>query len=147
MRLGLLFSLPVALVFSTSVGAQSADRDVVAMVERGAAVMKANGKDTLIKKINAKDPQFAQGAKYIALRDAKTGIVLAHPYNPSLIGKDLTEVPDAIGKSYRREIIELGRRQRTGWVDFMYKNPTSGQVEAKKVYVMLVEDVTVEGYQ
>ena len=79
-----------------------------------------------------------------ALRDLYTGIVLAHPINASLVGKDLTDVPDASGKHYRREIIDLAQRSGKGWVEYQYKNPTSGKIEPKTTYILRVGDVVLE---
>ncbi|MCA1247257.1 cache domain-containing protein [Massilia sp. MS-15] len=120
------------------------EKDAIAMVERGAALMKAKGKDELIKRVNAKDPEFVQGELYLSMRDARTGIAVAHPYNPSIIGKDLTDVPDANGKKYRREFIDVAAAKGKGWVDYMYKNPTSGKIEPKTTYVQRVDDLVLE---
>jgi signal transduction histidine kinase len=129
---------------STAVCAEPTEKDAIAMTERGAALIKAKGKDEMMKRINAKDPEFVQGALYVDLRDLKTGIVLAHPYNPSIVGKDLTDVPDANGKKYRREIIELAAAKGKGWVDYQYKNPTTGKIEPKTTYILRVDDVVLE---
>ncbi|MCA1861690.1 cache domain-containing protein [Janthinobacterium sp. HSC-3S05] len=120
------------------------EKDAIAMAERGAAFMKAHGKEEMMKKITVKDPDFVQGSLYVDMRDIKTGIVLAHPINPSIVGKDLTDVPDANGKKYRREIIELAQKQGKGWVDYQYKNPTSGKIEPKTTYILRVNDVVLE---
>jgi cytochrome c len=120
------------------------EKDAIAMAERGAAFAKAHGKEELMKRISAKDPDFSQGSLYIDMRDVKTGIVLAHPHNPSIVGKDLTDVPDANGKKYRREIIELAAAKGKGWVDYMYKNPTSGKIEPKTTYILKVDDYVLE---
>lgn len=120
------------------------EKDAIAMVERGVALVKAKGKDEMMKKINAKDAEYVQGELYMDIRDLKTGIVLAHPYNPSIVGKDLTDVPDANGKKYRREIIELAAAKGKGWVDYQYKNPTSGKIEPKTTFIQRVEDVVLE---
>ena len=61
-----------------------------------------------------------------------------------MVGKDLIDVPDADGKLFRREIIELAKTKGKGWVDYKYKNPTSGKVEAKTTYIQLVDDVVLE---
>jgi signal transduction histidine kinase len=95
------------------------------------------------EKDHGKDPDFVQGSLYVDMRDIKTGIVLA-PINPSIVGKDLTDVPDANGKKYRREIIELAQKQGKGWVDYQYKNPTSGKIEPKTTYILRVNDVVLE---
>lgn len=119
-------------------------KDAIAMVERGVALVKAKGKDEMMKRINAKDADFVQGELYIDIRDLKTGIVLAHPYNASIVGKDLTDVPDANGKKYRREIIELAAAKGKGWVDYQYKNPTSGKIEPKTTFIQRIDDVVLE---
>ncbi len=129
---------------SPAYAADPTEKDAIAMAERGAALIKAKGKDEMMKRINAKDPDFVQGSLYVDMRDVKTGIVLAHPYNPSIVGKDLTDVPDANGKKYRREIIELAAAKGKGWVDYQYKNPTSGKIEPKTTYILLVDGVVLE---
>jgi signal transduction histidine kinase len=132
-----LYSLPVR-------AADPTEKDAIAMAERGAAFIKAHGKDEMIRKVAAKDPEFIQGSLYVDIRDIKTGIVLAHPVNPSIVGKDLTDVPDASGKKYRREIIELAAKKGSGWVDYQYKNPTTGKLEPKTTYILRVGDVVLE---
>ena len=144
-------SLATAVAFSIALAAGNAgaapeptEKDAIAMVERGAALIKAKGKQAMIQKINAKDPEYVQGSLYIDIRDLYTGIVLAHPINPSIVGKDLTDVPDATGKKYRREIIELGQSKGKGWVDYLYRNPTTGKIEPKSTYILRVDDVVLE---
>jgi len=124
--------------------AEPTEKDAIAMAERGAALIKAKGKEAMVKRINARDPEYVQGSLYIDMRDLYTGIVLAHPINSSIVGKDLTDIPDASGKKYRREIIELAQKSGKGWVDYQYKNPVSGKVEPKSTYILRVDDVVLE---
>lgn len=137
-------ALCLGLACSGALANEPTAKDAIAMAERGAALIKAKGKDEMMKRINAKDPDFVQGELYVDLRDVKTGIVLAHPYNPSIVGKDLVDVPDANGKKYRREIIELAAAKGKGWVDYQYKNPSSGKIEPKTTYILLVDGVVLE---
>jgi cytochrome c len=139
-----VISLALVLAYGSARANEPTEKDAIAMAERGAALIKAKGKDEMMKRINAKDPDYVQGSLYVDLRDIKTGIVLAHPYNPSIVGKDLTDVPDANGKKYRREIIELAAAKGKGWVDYQYKNPTTGKIEPKTTYILRVEDVVLE---
>ncbi|CAH0244710.1 Methyl-accepting chemotaxis protein 4 [Massilia sp. Bi118] len=134
----------LCLISAAALANEPTEKDAIAMAERGAAMVKAKGKEEVMKRISAKDPDFVQGSLYIDMRDVKTGIVLAHPYNPSIVGKDLTDVPDANGKKYRREIIELAAAKGKGWVDYQYKNPTSGKIEPKTTYILLVDGVVLE---
>ena len=141
----LLTGFLLCLSFASAGAApEPTEKDAIAMVERGASFMKAHGKDDLIKKIAAKDPDFFQGSLYLYLRDVKTGILLAHPINPAIVGKDLVDVPDANGKVYRREIIERAQKQGKGWVDYMYKNPASGKLEPKTTYFLRVGEIVLE---
>ncbi|MVW61379.1 cache type 2 domain-containing protein [Massilia sp. NEAU-DD11] len=134
----------LTLSCADALAAEPTEKDAIAMAERGAAMVKAKGKEEVMKRITSKDPEFVQGSLYIDMRDVKTGIVLAHPYNPSIVGKDLTDVPDANGKKYRREIIELAAAKGKGWVDYQYKNPTTGKIEPKTTYILLVDGVVLE---
>jgi signal transduction histidine kinase len=141
MLLAPLFALAMSRAFAAP---EATEKDAIAMTERGATFMKAHGKEEMMKKIAAKDPDFVQGSLYVDMRDINTGIVLAHPFNPTIVGKDLTDVPDASGKKYRREIIELAAKKGKGWVDYMYKNPESGKIEPKTTYILRVGDVVLE---
>lgn len=133
--------LCLILAAGAAVASEPSEKDAIAMSERGAAFYKAHGRDDLVKHVTAKDPDFVQGSMYIYVRDLNTGTNLAHPFNQSIVGKDLNDVPDNNGKYYRRDILELARKDGKGWVDYMYKNPTSGKVEAKTSYVQRVGDV------
>jgi signal transduction histidine kinase len=143
-RLATATALCLGLACSSAQAREPTEKDAIAMVERGAALIKAKGKGEMMKHINARDPAFAQGPLHVDLRDVKTGIVLAHPYNPSIVGMDLTDVPDANGRKYRREIIELAAAKGKGWVDYQYKDPATGKIEPKSTYIRLVDGVVLE---
>ena len=134
----------LCLAIGSACAAEPTEKDAIAMAEKGAAFMKAHGKEEMMKKITAKDPDYVQGSLYVDMRDINTGIVLAHPINPTIVGKDLLDVPDASGKKYRRDIIELAQKKGKGWVDYQYKNPSSGKIEPKTTYILRVGDVVLE---
>ena len=125
-------------------GAEPAGTDAIAMAERGAALLMTRGRNEMIRRINAKDPDFVQGALHVGLRDLRTGIVLAHPHDRWIVGQDLIDVPDALGKRYRREILDLAASGGKGWVDYHYRNPASGKLESHSVYILRVGDVVLE---
>jgi cytochrome c len=126
-----------------AMAAEPTEKDAISMVEKGAAFMKANSQAEMIKRINAKDADYVQGPLYLTMRDNK-GVILANPVNPAMIGKDLVDVPDADGKLFRREILELAKSKGKGWVDYKFKNPASGKVEDKTTYIYRVGEVTLE---
>lgn len=132
------------LLAAPAQAAEPTAKDAIAMAEKGAALIKSRGRDELMKRISAKDSDYVQGSLYLDMRDLYTGVVLAHPINSSIVGKDLVDVPDASGKKYRREIIELAQNKGKGWVDYQYKNPASGKIEPKTTYILRVDDVVLE---
>jgi len=69
------------------------------------------------------------------------GVMVAHPKNSKLVGKNLLEVPDVDGKLFRKEIVELAKSKGSGWVDYKYKNPQTGKTEAKTTYLKKVGDL------
>lgn len=122
--------------------AEPSERDAVALAEKGAQFMRQHGQAEMIRRINSRDPEFNQGALYLAMRDLD-GITIAHP-TTALIGKNLLDVPDADGKPFRQEMLALARGKGRGWVDYKFRNPVSGKVEAKTTYVLRVGDVALE---
>jgi len=136
--LSVLFALLISCT-SAHAGDYTKD-DAVKMVEKAAAFLKANGKEKLIAEVGKKDGPFHKGELYVYVTDLNY-TMLAHPANPKLVGKSNLDVPDVDGKFYRKEMIELAKTKGSGWVDYKYKNPESGKVEAKTSYVLKAEDL------
>jgi len=135
--------LLTGLLFAPMSFAQDKPADAVAMVDKGLAYMKKNGKDALVKEINAKNPEFVQGELYLYVR-AVDGTVVAHPVNAKLVGKNMITLPDAEGKYFRKEIIDRAKSEGKGWVDYSYNNPVSKVIEKKSTYFVLNGDVILE---
>lgn len=140
--LGLAVAATTAV--SPAAAAEPAAKDVVALVEQGAVFLRVRGKAELIRRINARDPMFYRGDLYLHMRDARTGVMLAHPVHPSLVGLNLTDVPDAGGRTYRRDILALAAARGKGWVDYTYKNPADGHADPWSNYITRVGDVVLE---
>lgn len=132
----------VSVMVCCAAQAAPGEKDAMALAEKGAQFVRAHGKAQMIARINSRDPEFNQGALYLAMRDLN-GITVAHP-TTALIGKNLLEVPDADGKLFRQEMLALARGPGRGWVDYKFRNPESGKVEAKRTYVLRVEDIALE---
>jgi signal transduction histidine kinase len=71
------------------------------------------------------------------------GVMLAHPKNAELIGKNLLDVPDSDGKLFRKEIVHKARSKGWGWVDYKYLNPETKEMEFKTTYCRAVADLIV----
>jgi cytochrome c len=110
------------------------------MVENAIAFLKANGKEKTIAEIGNQKGKFVKGDVYVVVLDM-SGNMLAHPYNPKLVGKNMLEVPDTDGKLFRKEQNELAKTKGSGWVDFKYKNPVTNKVELKTTFVKKADDM------
>ena len=135
----LLFSLMLLAPAAHAAGPE----DAIAMVDKGLAYIKKNGTEALIKEINNKNPEFIKGDLYLYVRSLE-GPILAHPINPKLLGKNMLELPDANGKYYRKDIVELAKTKGKGWVDYLYNNPVSKEIEKKTTYLVRSGDVILE---
>ncbi|MYM22517.1 cache type 2 domain-containing protein [Duganella sp. FT135W] len=132
----------MAVMVCCAVQAAPNEKDAVALAEKGAQFVRTHGRAEMVARINSKDPEFNQGALYLAMRDLN-GITVAHP-TTALIGKNLLDVPDADGKLFRQDMVALARGPGRGWVDYKFRNPETGKVEAKRTFVLRVEDVALE---
>jgi signal transduction histidine kinase len=133
-RMALCAAAAFGLLHAGASAADATKADAQGIVEKAAAYAAQNGEDKLVAEVNKNGGTFHQGDLYVFVFD-KTGTVVAHPVNPSLVGKNQVSEPDADGKLFRKEIVEVANSKGTGWVDYKYKNPVSGQIEAKTSYV------------
>ena len=131
------------LLASTFTFAADAPADAIAMVDKGLSYIEKNGKESLINEIKNKNPDFIKGDIYLYVRGID-GVILAHPFNPKLVGKNMLELPDADGKLYRKDIVNLAKSKGKGWVDYRYNNPVSKEIENKSTYVYRTGDIILE---
>ena len=115
--------------------------DAEAMVKKGIAYIKANGKDKALAEFSNPKGQFVSGELYIFAVDSK-GITVAHGANAKLIGKNMLDLKDANGKLFMQEIVKVGK-QGNGWVEYKWTNPISSKIEPKIAYVQAEGDLTV----
>ena len=111
------------------------------LVKKAVAFYKANGLEKALDEFSNPKGQFKEGEVYIFAYDL-AGTMLAHP-NPSLIGHNLTDVPDADGKLFRKEFVTVANTKGSGWVDYKYQNPKTKLMEIKTTYVEKVEDIII----
>jgi cytochrome c len=125
--------LACTVVMTGQLSAADEKKEAVALVEKAIVFAKANGKEKILAEISRPNGAFDRGEMYVFVYDFE-GVVLAHPKNPKLIGKNLLEMPDLDGKLFRKDIINIAKKEGSGWVDYNYKNPVSGQSENKTTF-------------
>ena len=113
----------VNVVLAASVMSQSAIKDeCVALCKDAAKFINEKGFYPAIAEINNKDGMFVTKNTYVFMMDLE-GHLLAHPFNPQFIGKDITGVKDTNGKLFNQESIVIAKTKGEGWSEYMYPTP------------------------
>ena len=116
--------------------------DAKTLVRKAVAYVKYQGKEKAIAEINKPRGMFDKGEAYVFAYDLQ-GVMVAHPKNPTLIGKNLIAVPDTEGKLFRKEIVEKAKSKGSGWVDYTYWNPETIELEHKTTYCQNEGDIII----
>jgi len=90
------------------------------------------------------DPKgpFIESDMYVFVLNLK-GTMLAHGVNEKYIGHDFIDVKDSDGRSFIREIVEVGNTKGLGFVDYKWYNPLTKEDLQKHVYFEKVDDVII----
>ena len=130
------FGLALVVLMFLTAGFAGADDRVVAvkMVKDAVALYKESGLEKTLDAINDPRGQFFKGELYVFAFD-ENGVLLANASAVNKIGQNLLEVPDSKGKKFRKEFIELAKKEGSGWVDYSLWNPKSFAEELKTSYV------------
>src|SRR5271169_4027380 len=124
--------LTCLMVAFASVSFADDKEKAIALVKKAVAYYQANGEDKALDEFSKPGGQFTEGDLYIFVYDLK-GTMLAHP-NKALIGRNMIDMPDANGKMFRKDIINIAKTNGSGWVDYKYTNPKTAVDEAKTTY-------------
>lgn len=116
--------------------------DALDLVTKAVAHVKEVGKDKALASFNDAKGPYVKGELYVFAYSLQ-GVILAHPMNPKLVGKDMTEVKDSDGKFFTKDFIATVNGPGKGWVDYNWTNPTSKKIEAKSSYVAKAGDIFV----
>ncbi len=142
MKKYLKWMLVVAVAAAPAVWAAASKDDAVALVKKAVVEYKKEGKDKLIADVNKENGPFHKGDLY-AFVFSLDGTVLAHPTFPDLRGTNEVEKPDVDGKMFRKEIVNGAKAGKSGWVEYKFKNPATGNIEPKLAYYEPAGDVIV----
>src|SRR5512143_214120 len=98
----ILVALLINLLLAGFAFAVSPADQAKTMVDEAVAFLNASGKQKALAEISNPTGKWVKGELYVFAYDL-SGVVVAHPINPKLIGKNLLEVPDAAGKTFRKD--------------------------------------------
>ncbi len=136
----------LAFAGASSVHAQAkvTAAEATAMVKKGVAFIKTQGKDKGYAEISNKTGQFVDRDLYLVVYGLD-GVVRAHGANEKMINKNLIDLKDIDGKPYVQERVDLAKSKGTFWQDYKFSNPVSKKIEPKSMYCEKLEDSVVCG--
>ena len=127
-----------AALFTASAFADVADTKKAEGFARAAAKYAAEkGDEAAFAAINDKKGPFTEGEFYVIVYDF-SGTCLAHGQIATRIGKNFLEQADPTGKKYVQEFVQKAKGAGEGWVDYVFKNPTTGKPQAKTTFIVRV---------
>ena len=114
---------------------QGTPEEAQAMAEAAAALVEAEGADAAFDAFtNGSD--FQDRDLYVFVIDGN-GDVAAHGGNANLVGRNMLDLRDPTGNLFIQAMIAI---DDSGWVDYHWQNPATGNVEPKTSYVVHVGD-------
>jgi signal transduction histidine kinase len=118
--------------------------EAVALVHKAAAYLRQHGQARTLAEINKPDGQFVDGELYVFAFGADgSGVQLANPVYPLLVGKNVLNMQDPDGVQFIRRFLDVGRSPGgKGWVDYQWPNAMNGRfVELKTSYIERVDQL------
>ena len=120
-------------------------KEAEAMVKKGVAYIKANGKEKGYAAITDKDNKdFHDRDLYLAVHRID-GTCIAHGTNEKMVGKNFIDMKDIDGKEYIKERVEFAKTKTSFYTDYKFPNPLTKKIEAKTSYCERLDDTVVCG--
>jgi len=110
------------------------------LVKKAVAMAHQEGLDALVDDVNKLNKgKFRNKDLYISIY-GMDGYVKAHGSNRHFVGVHTGQVKDTSGKSFIAEILEVGRRNGSGWVNYLFAHPSTQEIMQKASYLEVVDD-------
>ena len=85
------------------------------------------------------EPKWKSGEYYIFITSADTSVTVCHPVRDDLVGQDQTNLQDANGKYFIREMLTVASApEGKGWVDYVWPRPGEVSPTKKAAYVVSI---------
>jgi cytochrome c len=134
--------LAAALAFASpalAVDERATPDDAKELVKTAIALTKRVGPEKAYKEMQNKNGAFIYKDLYIIVIDLK-GKILVQGAFPERVGLDAWNTKDPDGVLYMQDRVKIAQATGSGWQEYKFKNPATGKIEQKKVYVEKLED-------
>ena len=91
--------------------------------------------------------KFVDGELYVYVISAKGVMLASGGPSSALIGHDVTDLQDAAGKPFFREMLDKAKASGSGAVEYYWLNPVDNKMQRKLAYFQKVDDrIIAVGY-
>jgi cytochrome c len=115
---------------------------VVDFVNGAVDFLNANGETTAFAAFNDQNGDFIDAELYIFVCDQQAK-VLAHGFQPNLIGQVVMDLQDIKGKYFVQELMNIANNEGTGWGWYYWDDPLTNTIDKKFTYVYKTGDLVV----
>jgi len=125
-----------------SAGDRATPDEAIAMVKKGLAFIKENGREKAFTEFaNKANKDFHDRDLYLFAYDLK-GVNLSHGNNPKMYGKNMIDLK--VGDVFVvKEMVALANSKGKGWVEYKWPNPVTKELEPKSTYIEKIDDYFV----
>jgi hypothetical protein len=130
--------------FNIGIRENATPEEARAMVERAVEFLNGHGRDALCADVNKLSAgQFVERDLYIMVLNIDDYKFVAHGLNPRVLGADIRNSKNIEGKYYMRELVDKGKHEGQGWVEYKWNHPVTNEVIDKATYVQRVGDLVI----
>ena len=91
--------------------------------------------------------KFVEGELYVYVISTKGVMLASGGPSSALIGRDVTDLQDAAGKPFFREMLDKAKASGSGAVEYYWLNPIDNKMQRKLAYFQKVDDrIIAVGY-
>ena len=91
--------------------------------------------------------KFVEGELYVYVISTKGVMLASGGPSSALVGRDVTDLQDAAGKPFFREMLDKAKASGSGAVEYYWLNPIDNKMERKLAYFQTVDDrIIAVGY-
>jgi cytochrome c len=117
---------------------RSSPEQTRAFLDRAVEAMEIEP-SSAIREFNRLDGRFVQDDLYVFVIDRKSGHFVAHGSMPRLVGTDGSELRDKAGTPIIRPMLAQAVRDKSGELDYLWKNPVTRKTEPKRTVFKVVD--------
>jgi signal transduction histidine kinase len=138
----ILFALAGTAALAADTGTTG---EAMALVKKAVAHLKSVDREKALADFNDPHGKFVDRDLYIFVLDTKgSNLAIGSAAMRKTVGVNLSDMRDADGKYFVRDMLEVAGTKGSGWVDFKFPNfSKNNAIETKSGYVEKVGDLVI----